>query len=173
MSGAGSNHPLNGAKCTYYEGGVRVPFAAVWPGRIPAGKVYREPVISRDILPTALRAAGIAPPRAVDLDGVDLLPFLEVGNTRVPHDLLCWRAGKGRAVRMGRWKLVEFGENYSKLYDVSAEIGEKKDVSAQFPAVKQELQQAWKAWSAKMKPPAWPARYREITINGETLTWEL
>ena len=173
LSGAGSNQPLNGEKCTYYEGGVRVPFVAVWPGHIPAGKVYTDPVVSRDILPTALRVAGIAPQQGVELDGVDLLPFLEGGKTHLPHDILCWRAGKGRAVRMGKWKLVEFGDGYSKLYDVSADVGEKKDVSAEFPAIRQELQQAWKNWSAKMAPPAWPARHREITVNGERLTWEL
>ena len=57
MTGAGTNGPLNGEKVTYYEGGIRVPFIAYWPGRIPAGKVYREPVVSRDIVPTFLSAA--------------------------------------------------------------------------------------------------------------------
>jgi arylsulfatase A-like enzyme len=76
VTGAGRNGPLNGEKATYFEGGIRIPFMMQWPSRVPAGKVYRQPVVSRDILPTFLAAAGVAPPSDVALDGVNLLPFL-------------------------------------------------------------------------------------------------
>lgn len=171
MTGAGTNGPLNGEKCTYYEGGIRVPFAAQWPGRIPAGKVCSESVVSRDLLPTFLAAAGVK--AEVKFDGVDLLPFLNGQSKGSPHAALHWRAGKGRAIRKGKWKLVEFGDNYSKLYDLAADIGEKSDVSAKNPAVVRELRAEWKAWSDQMAAPRWPARYRDVVINGEKLTWEL
>lgn len=170
MTGAGTNAPLNGEKCTYYEGGIRVPFILQWPGTLPAGKTFSHPVVSRDLLPTFLAAAGVQVPA---LDGVDLVPYLSGKKAGAPHDALYWRAGKGRAVRMGKWKLVEFGEGYSKLYDLSQDIGEKRDLSAQHPDVVKELRQSWKAWSAGMAKPRWPARYRDITINGQQLTWEL
>jgi arylsulfatase A-like enzyme len=173
MNGAGSNGKLNGAKCTYYEGGVRVPFLGLWPGHIPAGRVYTNPVVSRDILPTFLAAAGQAPPASVPLDGVNLLPFLSGQNTQAPHDLLFWRTGKGRAVRMGRWKLVECGDGHSKLYDMSNDPGETRDLSTKFPQIHQELRQAWQQWSSRMAPPRWPSRNRKVAINGEELTWEL
>jgi arylsulfatase A-like enzyme len=171
QTGAGTNHPLNGEKCTYYEGGIRVPFAAQWPGRLPAGKVYSEPVVSRDLLPTFLAAAGVK--TETKFDGADLVPYANGSSKGSPHPALFWRAGKGRAVRKGKWKLVEFGDNYSKLYDLAADIGEKNDVSAKNAAVVRELRAEWKAWSDQMAAPRWPARYREIEINGEKLVWEL
>jgi arylsulfatase A-like enzyme len=81
MTGAGTNGPLNGEKMTYYEGGIRVPFIAYWPGRVPAGSVYREPVVSRDIVPTFLSAAE-ARPGDGDFDGVDLLKLHQKGLAR-------------------------------------------------------------------------------------------
>jgi arylsulfatase A-like enzyme len=173
MTGAGTNGPLNGEKCTYYDGGIRVPFLAMWPGRIPGGQVFRHPVVSRDILPTALAAAGVAADSKTPLDGVDLLPFLNGQKPGAPHDMLFWRAGKARAARMGKWKLVEFGEGYSKLYDLSADLGEKHDVGGKNPGVVKELRDAWNAWAAQMASPRWPARYREIEVNGHRLVWEL
>src|SRR5688572_1825622 len=111
MTRAGTNGPLNGEKVTYHEGGIRVPFIAYWPGRIPAGKVYREPVVSRDIVPTFLSVSN-ARANGTSFDGVDLLPWLN-GRSGAPHDALFWRGGPGRAVRMGNWKLVEFGDRHS------------------------------------------------------------
>src|SRR6185503_21239895 len=53
------NAPLRGSKRTTLEGGIRVPFVVSWKGKLPAGKVYDQPVIQLDILPTALAAAGV------------------------------------------------------------------------------------------------------------------
>jgi arylsulfatase A-like enzyme len=169
-TGAGTNAPLNGEKVTYFEGGIRVPWIMRWPGRIPAGKVYREPVVSRDLMPTFLAAAGVKTPAAVD--GVDLLPFLRGGKGR-PHEALFWRAGKARAVRKGKWKLVEFGEEFTGLYDLSLDVGETRDLSGERPEVLRELREAWAGWSRQMSPPAWPPRYRKLTVNGKELNWEL
>ncbi|MBI4905184.1 MAG: sulfatase-like hydrolase/transferase [Acidobacteria bacterium] len=169
VTGAGTNGPLNGEKATYYEGGIRVPFVMHWPGKVPAAHVYRKAVVSRDILPTFLASANIRADTA--LDGVNLLPFLR--NNATPHETLFWRGGKGRAVRKGKWKLVEFGDQLSALFDLEADIGERKDLSANHPEVVRELRAAWKAWSDSMAKPAWPPRSRDITVNGQKLTWEL
>ena len=171
--GAGSNGILNGSKFNYYEGGVRVPFLAKWPGKIPAGKVYTHPVVSRDIVPTALAAAGIPQPAGVEFDGVDLMPYLNGAKPHAPHDVLFWRAGKGRAVVMGRWKLVECGPEYIKLYDLSADPGETKDLSAKSPEVLKELRQAWSKWNSKMIPPIFTPRKHKCVVNGEELTWDI
>jgi arylsulfatase A-like enzyme len=169
VTGAGSNGPLSGEKATYFEGGIRVPFILRWPGHVPASKVDSRPVVSRDILPTLLAAAGIR--TATEFDGVNLLPFLR--NNALPHEALFWRGGNGRAVRKGQWKLVEFGDEFSGLYDLASDIGERNDLSNKRPEVLRELRAAWKQWSSRMAKPAWPPRSRKITVNGVTLNWEL
>ncbi len=171
--GAGSNGVLNGSKFTYYEGGVRVPFAVRWPGKIPAGKVYTHPVVSRDILPTVMAAVGIPLPAGVKFDGVDLVPFLNGKNAHLPHDVLFWRAGTGHAAVMGRWKLVECGPDHVKLYDLSADPGETKDLSAQQPDVLKEIRGAWSEWNSNMIPPIFKPRKHKATFNGESLIWDI
>jgi len=173
MTGAGTNGPLNGEKVSYFEGGIRVPFILQWTGRLPAGEVYRHPVVSRDILPTFAQAAGISLPNAVEFDGVDLQPYLTRKVSRPPHETLFWRAGAGRAVRKGKWKLLRFGDDYTRLFDLSKDLGERNDLSSKHPEVVRELKREFDNWSAKMAKPAWPPRYREVMVNGDKLNWEL
>ncbi|MBM3727661.1 MAG: sulfatase [Acidobacteria bacterium] len=172
MTGAGTNGPLNGEKVTYYDGGIRVPLLTRWTGILPPGITYKYPIVSRDLVPTFLKAAAIPPPAAA-FDGIDLLPYFTGRRTGAPHEYLFWRGGKGRAVRSGPWKLVEFGDSYSKLYHLGRDIGEKEDLSAAEPGVVRRLRRAWTAWSNSMRAPAWPARQRNVTVNGTTLTWDL
>jgi arylsulfatase A-like enzyme len=169
LTGAGSNAPLNGEKVTYYEGGIRVPFILRWPGRVPAGKVDKRPITSRDILPTFLAAAGVRD--STKFDGVNLLPFLH--NNAIPHQALFWRAGNARAVRKGKWKLLEFGDQLSSLFDLESDVAEGHDRSAQHPEIVRELRADFARWSAEMREPAWPPRFRKITVNGQNLNWEL
>ncbi len=171
ITGAGTNGPLNGQKVTYYEGGIRVPFIAHWPGRIPAGQTYRQPVVSRDVVPTFLAAAGIRADAA--FDGVDLMPFITGRTGGSPHEALFWRGGKARAVRKGDWKLLEFGDGFTRLYNLAKDLGERDDVAARYPEKVKELRADWQAWSAQMKPAAWPPRNRSLTVNGVELNWEL
>ena len=69
-----SNLPLRGEKGQLYEGGIRVPFLMQYPGHLPAGQTDARPMISLDLLPTILSAAGISTPRTFSTDGVDILP---------------------------------------------------------------------------------------------------
>ena len=105
------NDPLRGRKGTTWEGGIRIPFLIQWTGHLPAGIVDDRPVISLDIHPTALAAAGIPVPTQKKLDGVNLLPFLTPQNltqhnTATPHEFLFWRFGEQMAVRKGDWKIT-------------------------------------------------------------------
>ncbi|MBI4579863.1 MAG: sulfatase-like hydrolase/transferase, partial [Planctomycetes bacterium] len=68
---ASRNTPLSGFKAQVWEGGIRVPYLIQWPGRVPAGRVYEQPVIALDILPTAVAAAGGSVPADRKLDGVN------------------------------------------------------------------------------------------------------
>ncbi|MBM3953327.1 MAG: sulfatase [Planctomycetes bacterium] len=161
---ASSNGTLRGHKATTWEGGVRVPFVVSWPGTLPAGKTYDEPVIQLDIAPTALAAAGIARPDG--LDGVDLRPFLTGDRGGAPHDALYWRFGQQRAIRMGNWKLVDAtGGTGPMLVDLAADLGEQTDKSTAEPQARQRLEEAWKTWNATLQEPRWgrgnPARQRQ------------
>ncbi|MFM8284252.1 MAG: sulfatase-like hydrolase/transferase, partial [Planctomycetaceae bacterium] len=161
---ASSNGTLRGHKATTWEGGVRVPFLVSWPGTLPAGKTYDEPVIQLDIAPTALAAAGVALPDG--LDGVDLRPFLTGDRGGKPHDALYWRFGQQRAIRMGNWKLVDAtGGTGPMLVDLAADLGEQTDKSTAAPQARQRLEEAWKTWNAALQEPRWsrgnPARQRQ------------
>jgi arylsulfatase A-like enzyme len=112
-----SNYPLRGYKLDTLEGGIRVPFAVQWTGRLPANVVYDGLVSTLDIVPTAAAAAGVSLPADRVYDGLNIVPFL-AGEQIAPERLLCWRwFGLGQhgppgsqdtinAVRKGSLKLV-------------------------------------------------------------------
>jgi len=153
------NGKLRSHKGAVYEGGVRVPFMVQWKGRLPAGKTFHQPVTSLDIFPTAVAAAGGVLPAKKTMDGVDLLPFLKGTKKSPPHGALYWRLGRRRAVRQGKWKVVQRGARPAELYDLSADVGEQQDLSAQKPHKVKELSAALARWESQLAQPLWgPAR---------------
>lgn len=158
---ASRNDPLRGAKGMVYEGGIRVPFLLQWPRRIPGGKVYEHPVISLDVLPTVLAAAGGQLPKDRVIDGVNLLPYVTGRRQKPPHDILFWRRRDGYAVRSGNWKLVRPGTGGTELYDLSKDISESNNLAEQRPKVVKRLERALTEWEEELVPPLWtPARRR-------------
>jgi arylsulfatase A-like enzyme len=164
---ASSNARLRGSKRQTWEGGIRVPFALRWVGRVPQGRVDRRPVIQLDVFPTALAAAGIAT-GALKIDGVNLLPFL-TGNSQAPHDALYWRLGDHMAIRQGDWKLVKTADGAlrpgsfdtleslaeAQLFDLSKDISEKNNLAASEPARAKQLAEAWLKWNRELAAPLW------------------
>ncbi|MFM9146710.1 MAG: sulfatase-like hydrolase/transferase [Verrucomicrobiota bacterium] len=150
------NEPLRGRKGLTWEGGIRVPFVMTWKGTLPAGQTYDQPVISLDIAATALAAANTKPLPGTQLDGVNLLPFLQGENKSSPHERLFWRYADRKlfAVREGKWKLVQSKTEAAQLYDLDADISERNDLSARHPDIVKRLQSAWDEWNATLKPPA-------------------
>lgn len=148
------NTPLRGFKAQVWEGGVRVPFAMQWKGRLPAGKVYEHPIIQLDIAPTALAAAGVALPTDAKFDGVNLLPYLTAEKSDAPHGELFWRFGVQRAVRGGDWKLIDTGEG-AKLFNLVADIGEQNDLAAREPDKVKQLEAAYAQWNKSNIEPTW------------------
>jgi len=105
----GSSGGFRGMKGQNWEGGIRVPFIARWPGRIPPGRTCPEPAITMDIFATALTAAEIAIPKDRPIDGRDLMPVLTSG-AKSPHEALFSVQGPNlRTVRAGKWKLHPSG----------------------------------------------------------------
>ncbi len=152
---AAQNGPLRGHKGQMFEGGIRVPFLMQWPRRLPKGRVYDEPVIALDLLPTFLAAAGAAPDGERRLDGVDLLPYLAGEREAAPHDALFWRHGEHWAVREGAWKLVRQGDGEPMLFDLGRDVGERQDRAAAEPERAAALERRWRAWAAELATPRW------------------
>ncbi len=149
------NGPLRGRKGQVWEGGVRVPMLVRWPGKVPAGSLCEAPIATIDLAATMLAAAGV---KAEGLDGVHLLPFLSGASKAPPRDELCWRFGKQRAIRQGKWKLVTIDGAAPQLFDLDQDVGEAKDLATAEPEAVQTLQAAWQAWDAQNQASAWPSR---------------
>ena len=153
------NSPLRGDKGQTLEGGIHVPFFISWPGKLPAGKTYEQPVIALDILPTSCAVAGAKADGKID--GVNLLPYLTGEKTTPPHEALYWRFGPQKAILKGRWKLVDWRDFDTKmnsgweLYDLAKDIGEKKNLAASEPGVVAELKTDWGNWNKNNVAPLW------------------
>jgi arylsulfatase A-like enzyme len=152
-----SNAPLRGFKAQVLEGGIRIPFLIQWKSRLPAGKVYEHPIISLDIHPTAVAAAGGSIDPAWELDGVNLLPYLAGEKGGPPHETLFWRMFQAqRAVRHGNLKLVWSGPaEQGGLYDVVNDPGESKNLAREHPGDVKKLQALYDAWNARIAEPKW------------------
>lgn len=147
---------LRGRKWFVWEGGVRVSWLAAWKGRVPGGRVVSDPVIQLDVLPTALAAAGAEVKPEWQLDGVNLLPLLEGKAEKLAPRDLYFRFGVQHALRSGDWKLVKAGKDMEPMFvNLAQDRGEQKDLSAQFPDKKRELQALFDQWNASMQPPRW------------------
>jgi len=102
----GSTGGLRGMKSKTWDGGLRVPMIARWPGRIPAGLVNDSPAATIDVLPTLLKAAGLAIPKDRIIDGKDIRPLLTSTGAESPHEAIFGMTGVHLAmVRSGKWKL--------------------------------------------------------------------
>jgi arylsulfatase A-like enzyme len=166
---ASRNTPLRGSKVSTLEGGIHVPFVVSWKGKLPAGKLYDQPVIQLDFLRTALAAAGVEAKPEWKLDGVNLVPYLTGETAGLPHDALYWRLGPQMAVRKGDWKLVKYSFEFAaekpeppsallsptRLYNLKQDIGEHNDLTASQPEKVHELQGLWDEWNATLAAPLW------------------
>jgi arylsulfatase len=152
----GSPGPLRGRKGSTYEGGVREPFIARWPGHIPADRVCESVCCTIDILPTLSRVCEVPPPKAV-LDGMDIWPLLSGKSSLVDRDILYFDNVNLQCIRRGRFKLhiaryntqlygpqpnigrINLPLKPSELYDLEADPEESYDVAAKYPEVVADL----------------------------------
>jgi arylsulfatase A-like enzyme len=156
-----SSGPLRGYKRALYEGGIRVPTIARWPGKIKPGSVTDHISAFWDFLPTCCDLAGIKTPES--LDGISMLPTL-LGQSlkQKKHEYLYWEfheQGKRQAVRMGNWKGIR--QNVAKnpdgpieLYYLENDIGERNNVAKQHPQIVAKIEDLMK--SARTPSEHWP-----------------
>ena len=137
-----SNGPLKGKKRDLYEGGIRVPFIAYWPGRIKPGTTTPHIAAFWDFLPTACDLAGIKPPDSID--GISYLPtLLNQTSGQKQHNYLYWefneRNGPVQAVRKGAWKAVKFFNKDMELYNLDDDLSEAYNLATKYPAIVEEM----------------------------------
>ncbi|MEO0339284.1 MAG: arylsulfatase [Bacteroidota bacterium] len=141
-----SNGPLQGYKRDLYEGGIRVPFLAQWPGKIAPGTTSDHISAFWDFYPTACAIAGATDTRN-NLDGISYLPSLLGQNDQEEHEYLYWEfheRGGRIAIRKGDWKAVKYDvvrnpNRPIELYNLSKDIGETNDLAKQHPEVIEEM----------------------------------
>lgn len=170
---AGSAAPLREGKGTIFEGGCREPTLAWWPGKIPANSVCKEPLMTIDLLPTIAEMIGAKLP-GHRIDGKNILPLMLSDDAKSPHKAYYFYNGNQlQAVRQGKWKLhfphgyrTMAGKpggtggiptNYSQakielsLFDLHQDIGESKDLKAEFPDIVTRLSELGKKFDEKLK----------------------
>ncbi|MCP3918959.1 MAG: sulfatase [bacterium] len=166
--------PLWGYKGTYYEGGIRVPFFAHWPGVVEAGRTD-VPITGVDLYPTLLTIAGAERPEQV-LDGVDLVPLLARGEADgLEERSLFWhfpaylqsyrqvtdeqrdplfRTRPCGVIRRGSFKLHEYFEDGAlELYDLEDDVRERKNLADEMPALRDDLHRRLKEWRRRVGAP--------------------
>jgi uncharacterized sulfatase len=159
------NQPYRGWKLTFFEGGLRVPYVAKWPGHIAPGTQYPKPISNIDMMPTVLAAAGGKMPTDRPVDGVDLLPFLGAKPKTQADRPLFWRDGPYRAMRNQQWKLIS-AELPAKdwLFNLATDPTEKVNLAATEPQKLAELKAELAAHHADMPQARW-ASFIKMAIS--------
>ena len=143
-------------KGSKWEGGIRVPFLVKWPAKLQAGEIYDQPVISLDIMATAIAAAGGEPSKhPKPLDGVDLIPYLTGETQSVPHQTLYWRRTVAAACRQGPWKIIRSEGNPVLLFQLDQDPGETQNLADRHPDIVGRLTAALEDWESELAPPRW------------------
>jgi len=152
-----SSGPLRGMKRDMYEGGLRSPSIARWPGRIKPGVVSDQVWAFWDLMPTLAELTGQKPPP--NMDGISILPTLLEGKA-IDHPPLYFEfheRGFTVAARLGEWKVVRLGTGLPiELYDMKTDPAEQHDVAARYPDVVKRFEEYLK--TARTESATWPVR---------------
>lgn len=162
---ASRNDPLRGHKGSFFEGGVRVPFAVRWKGVLPEGSDYDQPVSSLDIAATITAQADASIPADKPLDGIDLIPYLTGKKKGGPHPTLYWRHYDSDfyAIRDGYHKLILSGKASNKksdqgpmFFDLNRDLQEKHNLYRNHPEAVEEAAAKLAVWKTQLVPPNAP-----------------
>ena len=166
-TGVQSNGPLKLGKLFLFEGGIRVPMIIKLPGTFGPNSVYDQPASTLDLFPTICGTAGINIPPKINLDGIDLSPFIKGQVSGSPRDALFWSNGPNIAVRHGDWKLVKSYDN-TWLFNLASDNGESNNLAKTKPEIVEQLETLYHDWRSQMSEPAWPSKpnRRKIEIDG-------
>lgn len=152
---ASLNLPLSGTKSNHLEGGLRVPFVISWPAKIKSGQTYSYPVSTLDLLPTFYAAGGGDVKNLGNIDGVNLLPFINGERTERPHKQLYWKKETRAVLREMDWKLIRFPDRPAELYDISKDISEQNNLASKYPDKLKEMYKKLFEWELTLQRPMW------------------
>ncbi|MDW5288048.1 sulfatase [Formosa sp. PL04] len=152
---ASLNLPLSGTKSNHLEGGIRVPYLISWPSVLTENTTYSYPVSTMDLLPTFYAAGGGDVEDLVDVDGVNLIPFITGENTARPHESLYWKKEARAVYRDGDWKLIRFADRPAELYFIPEDISELDDLAAKYPERVKAMYKQLFAWELTLERPMW------------------
>ena len=151
----GDNRPLRGFKGMLYEGGIRIPWIVRWPGHVQPGTTCDVPVISTDAYPTLLEIAELSPTPNHPIDGKSLVPLLRQSSGferdaiffHYPNYAFHKRNRLGGVVRAGEFKLIKrYGSGELELYNLSDDIGEKRNLAKRRPKLARQLEKQLDNW---------------------------
>jgi arylsulfatase A-like enzyme len=133
--------PLRGLKGSVWEGGIRVPFIARWPGEIKPDTETDQVTAFWDFLPTCAQLLDVKAPGG--LDGVSIVPTLLAKlQQQKQHKHLYWELRGQRAARKGKWKAVRLKpDQKTQLFDLTADVGERNDLATQHPEVLAQMEE--------------------------------
>lgn len=153
---ASDNGPLKGGKGSFFDGGLRVPFAMQWPERIKRGTVYSAPIISLDIAATVVANIDRPIPLRNDLDGIDLLPLVNDTGLMQPNRSFFWRNfdKKMLAVRSADFKLIMQEGELPSLFHIVDDVGEKNNLLPGSGPTFNALYKQWENWAEELTNPA-------------------
>lgn len=152
---ASVNDPLSGTKANHLEGGIRIPFLMSWKGKLQTQTTYDHPVSTLDLLPTFLSVAGESTSDKSELDGVNLLPYVQGQNKNIPHETLYWKKESRAAIRHKDYKLVRYPDRPAELYYIKKDISEINDLAASEPEKVKELYTMLFNWELTLERPLW------------------
>jgi len=147
--------PFQGKKQTLWEGGIRVPAVMYWPGKIKAGTVSSQAVITMDWTSTILSVAGATLPGKVQSDGINILPFAQ-GKKSMVSRTFYWRQFQRfnqKAIRAGNWKYMQDEEGAEYLFDLGKDPAEKNNLKTSNASIFTRLKKKYAEWESIMLPP--------------------
>ncbi|RKR12196.1 arylsulfatase A-like enzyme [Maribacter vaceletii] len=152
---ASVNLPLSGTKSNHLEGGIRVPYLLSWPNQIKKNQKYDYPVSTLDLLPTFYAAGGGNVADLKEVDGVNLLPYVNGQNLDRPHQTLFWKKEVRLAYRKEDWKLIRFADRPAELYNITEDLAEQNDLASEYPEKVKKMFKEMFAWESTLERPLW------------------
>ncbi|PQJ68659.1 sulfatase-like hydrolase/transferase [Polaribacter butkevichii] len=146
--------PLKGWKGNNFEGGHRVPFVMSWPSIIKGNEKFNGLTSSLDIFATSIAAANIYEEN-LELDGVNLMPYLNNTKTGNPHKNLFWKKLEASAIRTGNYKMITLNNYGSVVYNLKEDLGETRNIINSKVSISENLKKTYKDWEKTLMKPLW------------------
>lgn len=156
---------LKGWKGNQYEGGTRVPFVVTWKKQIESGRKFAGLTSSLDIYGTVASLWNYKGYEGHMLDGVDLLPFLNLQAKGDPHETLYWRKDEMASIRVNDYKYITLQDSLSVMYDLKNDIAENTNIQSKYQEVADNLHKSLMDWEQTLENPLWlePDQWNLVT----------